>query len=296
MASSMTHRDEQCVISFEPHGDSAALRIVAARQRDRVLAPSFDRASELLKSSVVEFELVTSQAPEPPKHLRENIRREPAILLGGKHAEMPQSVAWLDGHQICEVPRLGATEDGKNLVDGQLLTTQRRCRLSRLGRKEPRVGTQINLRAFAVALHDESGETRCALHVSHDEARSAQRPVDGGNESIDGRRSQAEEVQVTRASINLATDDQGGSARQRKSLRFVKAGDDRRDLLLQRAQHLPAATPRQPGLPRIANPLRQDELVPQLQQLIGVDIQAHILGRPFTENLFVDAGPVGAIV
>ena len=115
------------------------------------------------KSGVVELELVTSQAAEPPKHLRENIRRESAILLGGKRAEMPQSVAWLDGHQICEVPRLGATEDGKHLVDGQLLTTQRRCRLSRLGRKEPRVGTQINLRAFAVALNDESGETRGAL-------------------------------------------------------------------------------------------------------------------------------------
>jgi len=90
--------------------------------------------------------------------------------------------------------------------------------------------------------------------VIDDEPRRAERLIDSGHESVDRVTGEAEEVEVARASLDVAAGDQCGSAGEREILCFLQAGDDRRNLLLQGAQHLcVAAMKPEPLGPRLSH-------------------------------------------
>jgi hypothetical protein len=97
---------------------------------------------------------------------------------------------------------------------------------------------------------------------------------------VDGVGGEPEEVEVARSPLDLAASDQRCSTGEREPVRLVEPGDYRGNLLLERAQHLRgAAMTLEPSIPRLPNPRREDELVPEVEQLVGVDVIANVLWR-----------------
>jgi hypothetical protein len=119
--------------------------------------------------------------------------------------------------------------------------------------------------------------------MPHDESCLLQGAVDSGHEAVDVGRRKSEEIEVSRLSPNVAARDQRRAAGRRKVLGLGEAGDDRGNLLLQRSEHLPgAAAILDPGHPRLPNLGRQDELIPELEQVICVDVEADVVLRALT--------------
>src|SRR5205085_5506535 len=52
----------------------------------------------------------------------------------------------------------------------------------------------------------------------------------------------------------------------------------------------------QPAGPCFSDCGRQDEFVPQLPQLVGVNVEAHVVLGALPEDLLVDAGPISSVV
>lgn len=128
-------------------------------------------------------------------------------------------------------------EHGEHFVDREFLAGEHRGRLPRLGREEPRVGGQVELCLVVFALDDEAREARVFLDVVDDQASLSQRPVGGRDEPIDGGGCETEEVEVAGLPLDVAAGDERGAAGEGEVLRFLEAGDDLSDPLLQRAQH-----------------------------------------------------------
>jgi hypothetical protein len=122
----------------------------------------------------------------------------------------------------------------------------------------------------------------------------------GGKEPgicVDGVAGKAEEVKVASPPLDLASEDERGAAGEREVLRFVESGDDRRDPLLEWAEHLwsarIAAEPRRPGAP---HGRREHELVDEVAERVRVDVVAHVVVGSLAEDLLVHASSVGAVV
>ena len=237
----------------------------AARKLQRSLAPALNVGTELLVPGLVEPELVAAEPAERAEHLGKDHRAEAAILLACEPAETLETVAGLHFHQVDEVPGLGASKEGEHLVDGELLAREHGSWLAALGWKEPRVRRQIELRPIVGALDDQSCKSRVDLDAVDGEAGCAESSVDGGDKPVNGLRSEAEEVQVAGLSLNVAAGDEGGAAGKREFARLLEAGDDPRDLLLERCQHLRgAAVTLEPVGPCSAHGRRQNELLEEL--------------------------------
>ena len=130
----------------------------------------------------------------------------------------------------------------------------------------------------------------------HREAGFTEREVDGWKKLVDRIGCQAAEVEVSGLPVHVAADDQCRPVGKHEVFRFLQAGDDRCHLLLKRAQHLHLATvtPKPVG-PCPPNGRRQDELVPELAELVGVNVEADVVFGAFPKDLLVDARPVGAV-
>lgn len=100
----------------------AALHLLAVSKVKRSLTPTLDVVAELLVPGVVERELVAAEPAEPAEHLGEDRWAEATILLGRELTKPLETVVWLDLHQIDEVAGFGASEEGEQLVDGELLS------------------------------------------------------------------------------------------------------------------------------------------------------------------------------
>jgi hypothetical protein len=148
-------------------------------------APALDASLEPLVGSVVEVELVLSEPREVAKHVSEDRWGEAAVLLSCKPAESVKAVARLNCREVHEVACLGSAEDGENLVDGELLAAEHRGRRSGLGRKESRVGGEVELCAVVRALNDKAGEAGVLLNVMDDEPGVAKCAIGGREEAID---------------------------------------------------------------------------------------------------------------
>jgi hypothetical protein len=147
--------------------------------------------------------------------------------------------------------------------------------------EEPRVRTEVELGAIVAALDDQTSETGVLLNAVDDETGLAEGTVDRWYEPVDGVGRWTEEVEVAGLTTNVASSDQGGAAGKCEALRFVKTGDDLGDLLLKRAQQLAsAAVTLNPVRPCAPNRQWQYEVVPKLEQLVGVDVKAHIVFGP----------------
>ena len=145
---------------------------------------------------------------------------------------------------------------------------------------------QIELCSIVTSLNDKASEARVRLNVADNHPRVAKCPVDGRYEPIDGSCCQAEEVEIARLSPNVTTGDQRAAAGEGKVFRFFQTGDDRSDLLLKRTQHLlVVAVTSEPISPLLSNRGRQHELVPELEELVGVDVQPHVVFGAFPQNL-----------
>ena len=125
------------------------------------------------------------------------------------------------------------------------------------------------------------------------EAGLAQRAVDRRDEPVDRLRRQTEEVEVAGLSLHLPAGDEGSAAGECESLRLVQAGDDLRDPLLERAQHLGMAPqPVHPGSPDLG---WQYKVVEELAQLVGLDVETHVLLGALAQDLLIDAGPIATV-
>ncbi len=100
------------------------------------LPPVFDRGTKLLEAWLVELELVPAKSIEPAEHLGEDGWREASVLLGGELEEAVEPIPRLEGHEVDEVARLGASEQRQELVDRELFAAERRSGRSRLGGEE----------------------------------------------------------------------------------------------------------------------------------------------------------------
>ena len=117
------------------------------------------------------------------------------------------------------------------------------------------------------------------------------------NEPLDDIGRGTEEVEVAGLSTNVASRDQCGAAGECEAFRFLKTGDDLGDLLLKWAQQLPsAAVTFDPLCPRASNSRWEHEVVPELEQLVGVHVEAHVVFGPFAQNLLIDASSIGTVV
>lgn len=131
----------------------------------------------------------------------------------------------------------------------------------------------------------------------YDEPSISQSSIHGRNEPVDSVGRESEEVEVARLAANVAADDQRRAAGEREALGFRQAGDDLGNLFLQRAEHLRGETAAlDPACPRLPNCGRQHELVPELEEPIGVDVEAHVVCGSLAQDLLVDAGPIAAVV
>jgi hypothetical protein len=213
-------------------GAEIAPEFATLRQFDRALAPADDLACELLVLLSVDPELVLAKPWETIKHLGEQGRCEPAVLLGGEGAEPVETVPGLERHQVDEVSGLGPAEDCKHLVDREFLTGERRREPTWLHGEEPGIRAQVQFRAVVAALDDQASEARVPLNVVHDESGILQSPFDGREEPVDGGGCESEEVEVARLAANVTANDQRRAAGEREALRFLEAGDDLRDPLL----------------------------------------------------------------
>ena len=91
----------------------------------------------------------------------------------------------------------------------------------------------------------------------------------------DGIWGEPEEVEVAGLPLNVSARDQRGAAGEREPVCLGEAGDDLGDLL-QRAEPLRwAAVFLDPRCPRLSDRGRNDEFVPELEQGVGIDIEAH---------------------
>jgi hypothetical protein len=134
--------------------------------------------------------------------------------------------------------------------------------------------------------------------------RSTERPAArnassaaGRSRSTDGIAGETEEVEVPRPPLDLAAGDECRPAGEREVLGLLEAGDDRRDLLLKWAKHLcDTALTTEPSGPRLPDRGRKNELVPEVAELVSVDVVAHVVFGTFAEDLLVDACPIGPIV
>ena len=226
-------------------------------QFDSARAPAPDVIRQLLVTGVVKLELVSPKPVEPGEHLGEHRRREPEVLLGCKPAEPPETEAPLQRHQIDEVTGLGPPEDGKHLVDRELLPAEQRRGSPRLRREQSRVRSQVDLRSIGLALDDQPGESDTDLNPLNAEACVLEREV----------------------------------------RRLVQADDDLRDLQLKPAQHSlrDATVAANPVCPRPTHLARQHQLVPELEQLRGIDIEPHVIVGSLAQYLLVDAHPITSI-
>jgi hypothetical protein len=139
---------------------SIACALLSSRELEHALAPTLGFTAKPLVLRVVELELIWSKSIEPRQHVGEHSRLEAEVFLHCKLAQSLESVAWLERHQVDEVSSFGAPEEREHLVDRELLATEHRSGSSGLGREEPCVRTQVELRAIVAALDDETSETR----------------------------------------------------------------------------------------------------------------------------------------
>lgn len=150
---------------------------------------------------------------------------------------MIQAELALDRHEVDKVARLGATEDGKDLVDCQLLTRKQQEAWALFGREKACVTRQIDLGPFAVIGYDESSEAGSRLHAFHLKSRFAKSCLGSRDEPINGCSAETEKVQIPCAPIDYTPNNEGGATRQSEVLRFFQASDDACDAVLERAQH-----------------------------------------------------------
>lgn len=85
---------------------------------------------------------------------------------------------------------------------------------------------------------DQAGEAVTLLDVAHRVAGSLKRSIDGRNELIDCLGGQSEEVEITGLTLDIASDDQRATAGESEVACLIQAGDDLRNPLLQRTQHV----------------------------------------------------------
>jgi hypothetical protein len=271
--------------------------LLSSLELDHLLTPSRDFTAKPLVLRVVVLELVSAKPIEPREHVGEDSRVEAEVFLQRELAESLESVARLERHQVDEVSSLGAPEEREHLVDRELLAAEHRGEPPGFGRKEPCVRAQVELGAIVAALNGEASETGVLLKAVDDKTGFAEGTVDGRNEPVDSFRRRTEEVEIAGLSMNVAAGDQGGAAGECEAFRFLKTGDDLGDLLLKRAQQLPsAAVTFDPLCPRASNRRWQHEVIPELEQLVGVHVETHVVFGPFAQNLLIDAGPVGTVV
>jgi len=101
------------------------------------------------------------------------------------------------------------------------------------------------------------------LDPAHGEPGVAEGTVDDGEEPINGGGGGTEEVEIACLPFDVAACDECRAACEREAFRFLEAGDDRRDLLLKRAQHLRVdVIALEPARPGASDRRRKDELVP----------------------------------
>jgi len=264
---------------------------------DSALAPADDLAGELLVLLSVDPEFLLAKPWETIKDLGEQGRREPEVFLRRELTEPIEALPRLERHQVDEVSGLSPAEHCKHLVDREFLTGERRRQPAWLHGKESGIRPQVQFRPVIAALDDQASEAWILLDVAHDEPRILQSALDGREEPIYRVSCESEEVEVARLAANVASDDQRGAAGEREAFRFLEAGDDLGDLLLQRAEHLRGVTTAlNPACPRLPNRERQYELVPELQQPVGVDVEAHVVCGSLSQDLFVDTGTIAAVV
>ena len=92
----------------------------------------------------------------------------------------------------------------------------------------------------------------------------------------------ASSASAPRTKTPAAADLRGGGTRRSRSAR---------------GEHLTAAAAvSDPARPGVANRRRQDELVPELEQVLFFDIEANVSLCAFAKHLLADAGTIGAIV
>jgi len=231
LVSSARDRDSAFESEIAP---SVALDLSMTRELECSLAPALDVAAELLVAGVVESELLSAKTTGPGEHLGEDRGSEAAILLSCEPAEPVESVAGLDLHQVDKVAGFSTPEEGEKLVDRELLTREHRSGLTGLGRKEPRVRSQVHLGAIVGAFDDQSREARIHLDVVDDETGVPECSIDSRDEPVDRIGRQAEEVKVACLSLNVSAGDQRSAAGKGEAISLLEARDDLGNLLLER--------------------------------------------------------------
>jgi hypothetical protein len=135
------------------------------------------------------------------------------------------------------------------------------------------------------------------LHALDGVAGGGQRLFDSRQELVHRFGGQAEEVEIAGPSSDISTSDQRRSAGKREPGRLIEAGDDLGDLSLNRSEHLRVATVGpQPTGPRVSDGGWEDELFPEVQKLVCVDVVPNVILGAFSQDLLVDSCTIGSIV
>jgi hypothetical protein len=72
--------------------------------------------------------------------------------------------------------------------------------------------------------------------------------------------------------------------------------DDLGDPLLKRSEHLLVAETCDPRSPGIPDGRGKHQLVPELEQVVGLDVEPHLALGALPQNLLVDAGSIRRVV
>lgn len=180
----------------------------------------------------LDWKLLGPQAPEAIEHLAEDIDRESPVLLGCESKQIGEPVAGDHRSQVHEVPCLGSAENGQHLVYRQLPGTQDGQPGAGLDWEQPGVSGQVDLGDLALPFYGEANESRAFPDSTHQQASFPESVFDLREQTIDIGALEPKEVKVSRASIDVAIEDQRSTAREREAIGRLQVGDDLGDLPL----------------------------------------------------------------
>jgi hypothetical protein len=157
---------------------------------------------------------------ESAEHVAGHGAGESRVLLVRQLAQPIEPESFDQRVDVDEVAGLRTTEQGEQLVGGELLDRQHRTERARFGGADAGVGGEIDLGRVVTGRDREPGETVALPLTPHRQAGRGERPDRGDQQAVDVFGGRSEEVEVAGGSIDDTGDDEGGATGEREPVRL----------------------------------------------------------------------------
>ena len=167
--------------------------------------PHVDGRLELVVLNVIERESDPRQPIDPRQHLSEHLRVKAAVFLSSEAEQSVEPVAVRYGPEVDEVSSFSPPEQREELIDGQLLVGQQANAEAFLDSEQSGITSEVDFGLVAAAAHHQSGEPGMIDYPLDRQTVGEQCPLGSRNEPVDGDGARAEEVEIARPAVDVAT-------------------------------------------------------------------------------------------